>query len=41
MPAGTSDGGGEQRVTVKIDAGVSDGAELVTSATFTDGAAIR
>ena len=42
VPAGTSAdvGGGEQRVTVKIDAGVSNGAELTTSATLTDGADI-
>ena len=42
VPAGSSSdgGGGEQSVTVQVDAGVSEGAELVASATLTDGADI-
>ncbi|MEK9593826.1 MAG: BspA family leucine-rich repeat surface protein, partial [Luminiphilus sp.] len=42
VPAGSSSdgGGGEQSVTVKVDAGVSDGAALEASATLSDGAAI-
>ena len=42
MPSGSSSdgGGGEQSVTVKVDAGVSDGAALQASATLTDGADI-